>query len=367
MLDYGKIVVYDNSNDAVYSPVNFLPQAIGMRLSRIFSNNIHTIYYSARWCNYLLALFLGIISISIIPFGERILFCILMFPMTLQEMVSISPDCMTNSIVILFISYVMYLAYKKESISKLDIIGISILALLISQCKIVYIPIVFLVIILPRGKFKNEKKSIIFKIVLIMISILCCLLWLVISASYLGEFQPGVDKAAQLREIVTGIDRYYAVIVRTIFESRVEFYIKTMIGSSLGALNIDTIPVVWIGLLLLLTHLVENSGTNIDIDKKDAIIMLSIFVAISGLILTSLYVGWTPVGCDEVYGVQGRYFIPIVLLLLYAIVIAKGLKSNYYVENKLTDYNISIWESLIPLITCFVDILALCSVIQAFS
>ena len=37
------------------------------------------------------------------------------------------------------------------------------------------------------------------------------------------------------------------------------------------------------------------------------------------LIFLSLYVTWTPVGMDRIDGVQGRYFIPLLPMLLFVL------------------------------------------------
>jgi hypothetical protein len=55
------------------------------------------------------------------------------------------------------------------------------------------------------------------------------------------------------------------------------------------------------------------------VNKKFRIAFILTFVAGYFATILSLYVTFTPVGADEVLGVQGRYFIPLVLPLVLAI------------------------------------------------
>ena len=64
--------------------------------------------------------------------------------------------------------------------------------------------------------------------------------------------------------------------------------------------------------------------------------MFFIFVAVSAMIIGTLYLGFTPVGSDEIDGVQMRYFIPVLPILLVLIgklkVVYKNRKLPYIVS-----------------------------------
>jgi hypothetical protein len=57
------------------------------------------------------------------------------------------------------------------------------------------------------------------------------------------------------------------------------------------------------------------ASTSEQISKKFRIIFILVFVTSYLATIVSLYLTFTPVGSDRVFGVQGRYFIPLVLLL----------------------------------------------------
>ena len=69
------------------------------------------------------------------------------------------------------------------------------------------------------------------------------------------------------------------------------------------------------------------------IDNKDKLVNGIIFISTIILMFTSLYVQWTPLGASFIDGVQGRYFIP--LLIPIAI-----LANNSYIKiNKKNNSN----------------------------
>ncbi len=75
--------------------------------------------------------------------------------------------------------------------------------------------------------------------------------------------------------------------------------------------------------------------------------MLSV-VGIIGLIFTSLYVQWTTCGSDSIAGIQGRYFIPI--LPLVVLLVGSQIKINTPYNGKNVNKYIGIIGIIIQII-----------------
>ena len=58
----------------------------------------------------------------------------------------------------------------------------------------------------------------------------------------------------------------------------------------------------------------EKENIKIHIDMKTKIVVSITFILIVVLIYSSIYVQWNIVSNQIIYGVQGRYFLPVVLL-----------------------------------------------------
>ena len=91
-------------------------------------------------------------------------------------------------------------------------------------------------------------------------------------------------------------------------------------GRSLGWLNINvfSLPVIFYSVLLVSTIWIGKNEK--DLKLKQKILLISIFLVIVALIFTGLYLTYTEVGAEIILGVQGRYFIPIVLLILLSLI-----------------------------------------------
>jgi hypothetical protein len=67
--------------------------------------------------------------------------------------------------------------------------------------------------------------------------------------------------------------------------------------------------------LLSLALVIVMDSTVEQVSKKYRVIFLFVFVASYLATILSLYISFTPVGSDQVFGVQGRYFVPLLLPL----------------------------------------------------
>ena len=69
---------------------------------------------------------------------------------------------------------------------------------------------------------------------------------------------------------------------------------------------------------LFISPFVTNEKESLKLNQK--IWMILIFLGLTLLILTGLYLTWSPVGYNLVAGVQGRYFVPAMILVLLCLI-----------------------------------------------
>ena len=90
----------------------------------------------------------------------------------------------------------------------------------------------------------------------------------------------------------------------------------------MGALSIEITPSVWIAFLILFVYeICSHKRLGAAPHKYDQLIMALVFLGGAGLICASLYVQWTSLENEIIEGIQGRYFIPLIifpaLLIVY--------------------------------------------------
>ena len=326
-----KSLIYSETS-AVYCGIQYIPQGVGIAIARIFTDKVLLLAYAGRLVNMIVAIVLLYFAIKNIPFGKNILLILSFIPILIEGISSLSPDSLTISLCIFFTSYVLKLTFDKniKQITSKQLIFISFLSIIIALCKIVYIPIVLLIFIIPKDKIQNKYAK------LIPIFIVACianLLWLNVSRIYLAHFREG-DSTIQVKSILLNPIEYIQICLNTI-NLNLESYISTCFGEKIGwdeLVHINYIVPYTLFILTLFVSFNDNTIKN-KFNKFQTITISLICLSIVALIFTSLYVQWTYCQSTSIAGIQGRYFIPILPLTLILIGSKIKNKSEYTEKN----------------------------------
>ena len=305
-------------NTSLYSFVSYIPQTIGIFIGRSLNLTAFFTAYLGRIVTFSFWTFVMFMAIKLIPFKKISILTLAFMPMMLQEAASLSPDAIINSVGFLLFAYVLYLKYNyKEKISWKNKTILSILCIIISLCKIVYLPICLLMFMIPTKKFESKRDKYTFIGILAFCVVLFNLTWLKISSSYLIEIREGVNSSLQLKYILTQPMTFLHTIFNTIYDYAT-FYLFNIIGASLCNFDVNiSYLYVFIYIFLLATIFILDYTDKID--KKTKYLPAFIIFSVIILIFTSLYIQWNQVYNIFVDGVQGRYFIPLMLLVCYII------------------------------------------------
>lgn len=323
VIDENDTVPYIYGNTALYSPVSYIPQAVGIKIARFFTSNVSQVFYGGKIANAIIAFILCGISLNVLPFGKRVLFMFMILPLTLQELVSIAPDALLISLSFLFFSYILRLTYVSDKIEFKDMAIIFVMGTIFSLVKIIYVILLLLLLLIPIEKYGSRKRAIGFYAIVMGASVLINLVWLRISSGFLYEFNPGVDSAEQIKYVVYNCLDFYSISVRTTLKYA-QWWIPTAISDQLGLFVIPTTGVVWIVLLCLLVYEMCScySGPTM-IKPFEIVVLLGTFVINVLAFFLAEYVQWTPLKNTIVEGIQGRYFIPIIACFAYAIILTR--------------------------------------------
>lgn len=340
---------------ALYNFVCYIPQTIAIWIGKVFNFSILGIGYLVKIFNFLTWTMLVFFAIKVIPKFKKVVVFIALLPITMQEATSMSPDALTIGLSILLVSFVMFLAYgRKRSVTGKDLSILYVMACAIGLCKIVYLPLVLLCLIIPAVKFGSKKRKIIHLSIIFALVVVINLAWLILSSKYLVEYNEGVDSGIQLKNILQNPINYLEVVFGTM-NIYMQSWVSNMLGLSLGAF-VFNLPGMFffLSFAIMLLLFFQRSDT-LKMGTVDRFVFTSVFLIIFCLILTSLYMQWTPVGYNFVEGVQGRYFLPI-LLLVPIIISRRGDKKphmNLITQDTVLIY--SLFVNVIALLTIFVQ------------
>ena len=103
------------------------------------------------------------------------------------------------------------------------------------------------------------------------------------------------------------------------FFDKIGFYLESLVGYKLGWVEIETsmLVVLLFWFLLFLTTL-DTQEKQVRIRGFERFWMIFLCLGCTGLILLGMLFQWTPMGHVSIEGVQGRYFLPFMLILLTA-------------------------------------------------
>ena len=304
-------------NTALYSPVPYLPQALAIKLATLFTSRPYYLSIAARLGGALFSMILCIAALWLIPYGAKVLFVIMMIPVTLQELCSVSADSMTLSLAFFLFAFILR-CREQNRVRSRDIAIILIATVALSLCKIVYVVCAALVFLLPKESFSNRRAKL---FTWAGIPVLCLVLnaiWLVIARRYLMEFTPGVDTPAQIQFVLTHIPTFFLITVRTFLNNAQDYVLQTF-GFLMGSFNITNSELVGVMYVILLFTVAagEREASKSPSARENTILML-LFLLCTALICCSLYVQWTALKNDMIEGIQGRYFLPVLAYPIFA-------------------------------------------------
>lgn len=320
-LDKENKIWYEFSNTALYSPISYLFQIPGVILLSLFTDSTLLLMYAGRISAFLFSLLVVSACIKRLPVHKFLVFCIAMMPMFIHQSISLSADTSLNSVSLAASAFIIAVLFNnKNKITKKQIIVCFCLAICISLSKIVYLPLVFLFCLIPITKFESRKQYLLFCISIIVLSFLLNLGWFVyVSSKYKIDFHDGANMNEQLKFIFSNPLGFCKIILKT-WVLKFPGYISGYLGSTIGWYIEIPSTILYLYLMISIMLMLFEKESNLNIPFKKRAILFLITASILCLITASEYLTWTTVGSNQLSGIQGRYFIPSIMILLIAIV-----------------------------------------------
>ena len=320
--------IKEQENSTPYNFMNYLPSIVGIFVGKILNLSPFLGMYIAKLFNLLFFIILGYFIIKNIPVGKTLMLVFMMGPLFIQQATSINADGIINIASLFFISYLLKIKYDNKNKMRIrDIIILAISLLFISIQKINYIVLGLLVFMLFDKIKKMGKKEWIAACISAISVIALCLLWYYVGGnSATGEVLDGVltNAAYSSRDI-----KQLFYVLTLSFKNLYGSWMASSFGRALGWEHIGINPfayVLYIAMIVLSLFTKDNDKESIKYNKIDKILTISAYVIGACLIIYGLYSSWTYIGIMQVNGVQGRYFIPLNIILLVMINICNSKK-----------------------------------------
>ncbi|MEA2164074.1 MAG: hypothetical protein QOK37_2201 [Thermoanaerobaculia bacterium] len=256
------------------------------------------VFYGGRVANLLAAVFLIALAIRVAPQHGAVIAAVGLLPMTLYELGSWSADAATIALAWLFLALLL------EPPRRVGFVAVAGLA--VGLCKPAYFLIALLAFV---SKFRWRDR-------VAILSATAAGTLLSVIAARLGAYNAReglpVDAAAQIRCIAAAPFHFASVALHDL-SSNGRFYIEEMIGR-FGANELKLSPFVITIEIILLVVVALTTGVALRARTRVTAVMIAAVTA--GGVLLSQYLIWSIVCGDTIEGVQGRYFLEILPLVM---------------------------------------------------
>lgn len=313
----GEEKFYDFANTAAYTPISYIPSAIGIGTARVLHLPPLVSLYAGRLGNLLAWIAIFALVIRLIPARKWAVVAIGLLPMGLFQASVLNGDVITTGALAVFLSLILYFRAQKKLLGKKELLFLLIVAIamvLSKQIMFVFLP---LVLLLDKRNFSSLRSAWIWKAMLVGAPLIIYGCWLVVSQgvdvrlSYLN----GQNPTSQLSFILHNPHSFINVLWNTHFYSWGDYATRSFIGTFGWAdapLSELIVVIGYVGLFVLFAGGYEKGYKELlSIRGKQLLALVAVLYGLA--VSAAMYVYYSPVGFKIIVGIQGRYYLPLAI------------------------------------------------------
>ncbi|MBR6518220.1 MAG: DUF2142 domain-containing protein [Oscillospiraceae bacterium] len=368
-------LVYVRNNYAKVFPPLYWAQTLGITLARIMGLSYSMLIVLGRLANLLMYTVLCWLAVRKMPFFKTLMAVTALTPVPLQLAASFNYDPLVIGLCFLFTAAVLDLAYNKEKVTKKDTAVLAVLAAFIAPSKTIYILVVLLCLIIPPEKFGGRKKAAVNMAVVMLAAVV---MWVAYNQNFIkpltdkiipdvaveedvgaaqesdDEILPGQThfngieiiqvESEQGHDIVeeSGVDelgnyingdsaQYFTpgyilghipqtvkLVINTLQENT-ELYIRQIFGGIFGEVIVSPVKLSWLYVIAVMAIVFASAllpqGESLQYRGVKKWWGLAIALAVAALV-GAAGIMWTPINYTTAFGIQGRYLIPVLPLIV---------------------------------------------------
>lgn len=300
--------------------------------------------FAGRLANLVFFAFFAAWAVKRAPVGKPVFALAALLPMTLHLAASFSRDSNLLAVCFLFTAAMLDLAFgPREAIGWKQLVLPAVLGVVIAPAKLVYLPLLALIFLIPAARLGRFSKFI--KTGFLVLCLAAFLsgrgVLLTLSSFTLGqtgtgpvvmeeetgfdgydEYQapahnPADDICYTLPHILSHPADTFKLCVRSAVELG-DHYVRTLVGGTLGYFDTAkdvSLAWTWVIALYGLLALAWLSPGGAELPGRARALVLLAALACCGLTVLG-NISWTPTYYTTIYGLQGRYFLPVLPALL---------------------------------------------------
>lgn len=307
-----------------YSIINYLPQVLGLTIGRICGLSTVLSIYIARVFIMLFYIFTTYHAIKLSPMGKGIFAIVPLLPMSLMMSSAFSYDSMVLISSLNFVASILALYQEPKSKKRLaeGMFWAFILGAVKGGGYLILLPIVFILI------GKDKRTAIVNNISIICSGLVSVLIFDVFLTAGSKLFQFGVEGNGKMSASFAFHEplAYLQMCITTYVKYFDDLFFG--LGGNRLAWIEDTVPnVIIVGLLLIMGIYSTHEMDEIELENKDKY-FFNLVIILTLLLTPMMLLSFTNEGSDVIMGLQGRYYLPILSVVM--MVLTKFKLHKYY-------------------------------------
>lgn len=303
---------------AHYSPVNYIPQVIGVLIGTTFNLNTRWVFLLGRLFG--LAFYILVVYTILLKsrFFQHSLLVLFAMPMAVYLAASYSADGVLLSLSFLYIHSIITSSGSQARLTRNEKLLFSALGILLALTKQISLLLILLLAAIPTIRFGSIKNKILFIGMQISIAFFFAIVWIFITSSDFSTPDESVMPRLQLLYLLSNPASMIKIFSSTLVALN-EFYFKGFIGH-FGWFTTPMPDFIYslfvIGLIIAIFRDMQDTKK---FSFQQIMIFSGVFILYVFATIISMYILWTPYMSNIAQGVQGRYFIPVFPLVLYVL------------------------------------------------
>lgn len=321
---------YTQANFTAYSPVAYAHYIITYLTGALLNINPFILFMLMRLVGLLVYIGLVFLAIKIIPRGKWLYASLALLPMSLFIAGVIGADGLVIGSTMLLVAMIFNGIVNPKVLNKKYLLCLLGVVLVLGLSKQTYFLASLLLFALPAPRAFRKFKWYLALCAIFLIVAGCMISWYMYTSKY-TNISPGgaIDFSKQLQVIMQNPLFFIRAVLRSYITTNATPIYLGFVGV-LGWLTIS-LP-IWItgGWLLTLFKSAQGNkkSTKASLNALQLFTFFIVPVMLAMLLTLGLYLTWTPVGSALVDGLQGRYFIPIIAILLPLLMLNKSGPDN---------------------------------------
>ncbi|MGH7172594.1 MAG: DUF2142 domain-containing protein [Gemmataceae bacterium] len=301
--------------------LSYLPQTVGIGIGRAWHRSLFDLYYLGRAANLIFCTIVLFVSLCLMPVQRKAFALLALSPLTLCLCASDSPDGSYVVLGFLTIAYCCYLAVRGSGrvLTRSELAVLFLVIAVLSFSKFIYATTVLLFLLIPASALGSRRRYLLVFSLLVAFAAMAGALYVIPSKQVLPfrHNYPGYSccPSEQLAFVKQHPQRFIHYCLETLARDGRLFFWR--LRANCPAYYNEHAHYLYFAVFL---GLAMSEGRRGPLNRwKPRCIAFLVLALMTGILFLTMYLWWTPVGARYVEGIHGRYFLPLLPLLVLTI------------------------------------------------